>query len=157
MLRTICLHVCLHIDWSTYCTFKCWTTQTQHSDILTYTVQKSWRSGDNQNVRSSVPVVSRWLWHRNRTLLKVASMVVTWCIVAFLRSDTFSFFLFASCCNGRKVSCDTGNDDWALCDCTASLTWCTKWECIAGISRCLHVFSVFWWCSGNVCCVHTLV
>ena len=31
----------------------------------------------------SVPVVSRWLWPGNRTFLEVASMVVTWWIVAF--------------------------------------------------------------------------
>ena len=34
----------------------------------------------------SVPVVSRQLWPRNRTFLAVASMVVTWWIVAFLHS-----------------------------------------------------------------------
>ena len=34
---------------------------------------------------SSVPVVSRWLWLGNRTFLELASMVVTWWIVAFLR------------------------------------------------------------------------
>ena len=37
-------------------------------------------------VRSSGPVVSRWLRPGNRTLLEVASMVVTWWIVAFLHS-----------------------------------------------------------------------
>ena len=42
-----------------------------------------WCSGDNQSIRSSVPVVSRWLWPGNRTLLKVASMVVTWWLVDF--------------------------------------------------------------------------
>ena len=36
---------------------------------------------------SSVPVVSRWLWSGNRTFLKVASMEVTWWILAFLRSN----------------------------------------------------------------------
>ena len=33
---------------------------------------------------SSVPMVSKWLWPGNRTFLEVASMVVTWRIVAFL-------------------------------------------------------------------------
>ena len=46
-----------------------------------------WRSGNNQSVGLSAPVVSRWLWPGNRTFLEVASMVVTWCIVAFLHSD----------------------------------------------------------------------
>ena len=45
-----------------------------------------WCLGDNQSVRSSVPVVSRWLWPGNRTFLEVASMVATWWLVAFLRS-----------------------------------------------------------------------
>ena len=40
-------------------------------------------SGDNQNVGSLVPVVSRWLWPGHRTFLEVANMVVTWWIVAF--------------------------------------------------------------------------
>ena len=38
------------------------------------------------SVRSSTPVVSRWLWPGNRSFLEVASMVVTWWIAAFLRS-----------------------------------------------------------------------
>ena len=41
---------------------------------------------------SSVPVVSRWLWPVNRTFLEVASMVVTWWIVAFLRSECVLFW-----------------------------------------------------------------
>ena len=45
----------------------------------------NWCSGDNQNVGSSTPVVSRWLWPRNRTFLEVASLVVTWLILAFWR------------------------------------------------------------------------
>ena len=45
-----------------------------------------WHSGNNQSVGSSVPVVSRWLGPESRTFLEVASMVVTWSIVAFLRS-----------------------------------------------------------------------
>ena len=39
-----------------------------------------------KNVRSSAPVVSRWLWPGKRTFLEVVSMVVTWWIVAFLPS-----------------------------------------------------------------------
>ena len=35
---------------------------------------------------SSAPVVSRWLGPGNRTFLEVASMVVTWWIVAFVPS-----------------------------------------------------------------------
>ena len=42
--------------------------------------------GNNQSVGLSVPVVSRCLWPWNRTIFKVASMVVTWWIVAFLCS-----------------------------------------------------------------------
>ena len=45
-----------------------------------------WHSGDNQIVGSSVPVVSKWLCPGNRTFSEVASMVVTWWIVAFLHS-----------------------------------------------------------------------
>ena len=44
-----------------------------------------WRSGDNQS-GSSTRVISRWLGPGNRTFLEVASMVVTWWIVAFLCS-----------------------------------------------------------------------
>ena len=43
----------------------------------------TWRSGNNRNVGSSALVVSRWLGPGNRTFLEVASMVVTWWIVAF--------------------------------------------------------------------------
>ena len=42
-----------------------------------------WCSGNNQSVGSSAPVVSRWLWTGNRTVLEVTSMVVTWWIVFF--------------------------------------------------------------------------
>ena len=38
---------------------------------------------DNQSVRSSVPVVSRWLWPGKMTYLEVASTMVTWWVVAF--------------------------------------------------------------------------
>ena len=40
-----------------------------------------------KNEGSSLPVVSRWLWPGNR-FLEMASMVVTWWIVDFLRSTT---------------------------------------------------------------------
>ena len=54
-------------------------------------MQSRWHSVDNQSVGSSVPVVSRWLWPRNRIFLEVASMVVTRWIAAFLHSDIWSF------------------------------------------------------------------
>ena len=38
------------------------------------------------SVRSSVPVVSRWLWPENRTFLEVVSTVLTWWMMAFLPS-----------------------------------------------------------------------
>ena len=47
-----------------------------------------YRPCKNQSVGSSAPVVSRWLWPGNRTLLEVASMVVSWWLVAFLPSVT---------------------------------------------------------------------
>ena len=47
----------------------------------------SWCSGNNQSVGSLLPVVSRWLWPGNRPFSEVASMVVTWWVVAFLHSD----------------------------------------------------------------------
>ena len=54
-----------------------------HNHLLTTgtdgpTLIIAWRLSDNQSVGSSVPVVSRWLWPGNRTLLEVASRVVTW-------------------------------------------------------------------------------
>ena len=53
-------------------------------------------SGDNQSVRSSVPVVSRWLWPGNRTFLEVTSMVVTRWTLAFLRSAHKRFQIYAA-------------------------------------------------------------
>ena len=44
-----------------------------------------WCSSDNQSARSSVPMISRWLWPGNRTCLEVASMVITWWIVFFVQ------------------------------------------------------------------------
>ena len=41
----------------------------------------NWHSSDKQSVRSSVSVVSRWLWPGNWIFLEMASMV-TWWIVA---------------------------------------------------------------------------
>ena len=38
--------------------------------------------GDNSGEGSSVPVFCRWLSPGNRTFLEIASMVVTWWIVA---------------------------------------------------------------------------
>ena len=50
---------------------------------LHFNYHPCWCSGDSQSVGSSALVVSRWLWPGNRTLLEVASMVVTWWIVGF--------------------------------------------------------------------------
>ena len=47
-----------------------------------------WFLADNHSVRSSAPVVNRWLWPANRTFLEVDSMVVSWWIVAFLSCDS---------------------------------------------------------------------
>ena len=55
---------------------------------LLFNYHPRWCSGDNQSVRSSVPVVNRWLWPGNRTFLEVVSMMVTWWIVAFLCSGS---------------------------------------------------------------------
>ena len=46
------------------------------------------RSGDNQTIKTSAPVVSSWLLPGNRIFLEVASMVITWWIVAFMCSDS---------------------------------------------------------------------
>ena len=51
--------------------------------ILKFDYHSRWCSADNQSVGSSALVVSRWLWPGNRTFSEVASMVVTWWIVAF--------------------------------------------------------------------------
>ena len=53
---------------------------------LHFNYHTCWCSCDTQNVGSSVPVVSRWLWPGKRTLLKLDSMVGTWWIVALLQS-----------------------------------------------------------------------
>ena len=50
---------------------------------LHFNYHPCWRSGDDQRVRSSAPVATRWLQPGNRTFLEVASMVVSWWIVAF--------------------------------------------------------------------------
>ena len=55
--------------------------------ILYFNYHPCWHPGDNQCVRSSVTAVTRWLWPGNRTFLEVASMVVTWWIVAFFLSQ----------------------------------------------------------------------
>ena len=54
-----------------------------------------WPLGDNQSVRSLVLVVIRWLWPGSRILLEMASMVVSWWIVAFLCSDVCSKVRFS--------------------------------------------------------------
>ena len=55
---------------------------------LRFTYHLCWRSGSNQSVRLSTPVVSSLLWPGSSTFLDMASMVVTWWIVAFLPSGS---------------------------------------------------------------------
>ena len=50
---------------------------------LLFNYHLHWHLGNNQSVKSSVAVVSRWLWPGKRTFLKVFSMVIAWWIVAF--------------------------------------------------------------------------
>ena len=64
---------------------------TQHFDS-----HPRWRLGNNQNVRSSALVVSRWLWPGNKTVLEVASMVGTWWTVAFLQSVCMHYVLYVN-------------------------------------------------------------
>ena len=76
---------------------------------LHFNYHPCWCLCDNQSVGSSVPVVSRWLWPGNRTFLEVASMMVTWWIMAFSRSAACwnELFLGSSChaaCNISIVS-----------------------------------------------------
>ena len=62
-----------------------------------------WHPSNNQSVRSSIPVVSRWLWPGSRIYLEVVSMVVTRWIVAFSYSGdmtikaVFTFTSFSEC------------------------------------------------------------
>ena len=53
---------------------------------LHFNYHPCWHSGNNQSVGSSALVGSRWLWPGNSTFLEVASMMVTWYVVAFLRT-----------------------------------------------------------------------
>ena len=55
------------------------TTSAHHPDTLIIAQVPAYEG-------SSIPVVSRWLWPGSRTFLEVASMVVTWWIVAFSSS-----------------------------------------------------------------------
>ena len=57
----------------------------------------SWCSGNNQSIGSSVLVVNSWLWPGYKTFLEVASMVVTWWIVAFLQSGIRCYFITLTC------------------------------------------------------------
>ena len=91
-----------------------------------------WRLGDNQSVGSSVPVVSRWLWPRNRIFLEVASMVVTWWIVAFLRSVTYYMLLLL----------------WLV---AGVVKWWTRGSSI--FSRC----SYGWWPGGTACSLRIML
>ena len=65
-------------------------TQREHCAKRHYPLGNHWHSGDNQSGGSSALVVSRWLWPGNKTFLEVASMVVTWWVLAFLPSGVNS-------------------------------------------------------------------
>ena len=47
-------------------------------------------------------VASRWLWPWNRTFSEVASMVVTWWIVAFMHSVLFQDIIIRCQCDARR-------------------------------------------------------
>ena len=66
-----------------------------HNHLLT--TRTCWSSGDNQSVKLSALVVSRWFWPGNTTFLEVAGMVVKWRIVAFLRSALSFWVKFHYC------------------------------------------------------------
>ena len=74
---------CYAVTYSTLCLYSY-----SHTHVETLRKKAHCRSSNNQSVGSSVPVVSRWLWPGNRTILEVASMVVTWRIVAFLLTES---------------------------------------------------------------------
>ena len=82
-----------------------------HNHLITSgTHDPSPSSGDS--VKSSVPVVSRWLRYGNKTFLEVTSMVVTWSIVAFLcsakrqqRSPEFNLKYVQGIQNGKIQTC----------------------------------------------------
>ena len=59
---------------------------------------------------SSVPVVSGWLWSGKKTFLDVAGMVVTWWILAFLRSG--DQFRGVRIIRGKCVQCAGGIYAW---------------------------------------------
>ena len=64
------------------------SSECQRGERSSVLVVSRWCSGDNQSVGSSVLLVSKWLRPGNRTFLEVASMAVTWWIVALLHSVT---------------------------------------------------------------------
>ena len=68
---------------------------------LHFNYHPHWRLSNNRSVRSSAPVVSRWLWPGNRTFLEMASMVVTYWIVFF------GFFRSESCLLVITMQCNT--------------------------------------------------
>ena len=78
MIRSPCKFVC-HIRMK-QCDFPHRAATSFHMPIARLSTGNR---GDNQSVRSSAPVVSRWLGLGNRTFSEVASMVVTWWIVCF--------------------------------------------------------------------------
>ena len=63
-----------------------------------------WLSPKHQQEKGHVLVVSRWLWPGNRTFLEVASMVVSWCIAAFVPWDCIGLLW------------PTIQNVWVLCD-----------------------------------------
>ena len=71
---------------------------TTSTDDLPFNYHPCWYLCDNQSVRSSVPVVSRWLWPGSRTFLEVASMVVTGWVVANLCSELWLPLLMLQHC-----------------------------------------------------------
>ena len=67
--------------------------------------------GDNQSVWSSVPVVSRWLWSRNRAILEVTSMMVDSGFIAQWEEmkgyDSFFFPPHPYLCAAQSLSCSS--------------------------------------------------
>ena len=77
---------------------------TIHQVMTMVATSKNWtlwllpeRQQAKGHLPSLVPVIRRWLWPGNRTFLEVASMVVTYWIAAFLRSDTCTLWCMCKC------------------------------------------------------------
>ena len=74
----------------------------------------SWlHSGNIQSIRSSVPVVSRWLWPQNRTFLEVTSMDSSF-LRSIIQSRMHDFYAknhpLYTCITGRLL-CTLGHED----------------------------------------------